>query len=201
MPPPITAKPHRNLPASYDAFPRSRRCGLSRSEGHMFGNGDLFEGDSCSASRQKNPYLGFLQRLCRAKAGDFSRANVRPRIGQFEAAQIESMARRGEFMLLRYGRDRALRSLERMDLVQSYRVVEGATPPSINSAAPAGTTRKTRVRKFLERYGDQLLASTPREKPGKVWHFSGRNFSVEFEDAFELRKPRPKRGHRDIKKT
>jgi len=66
-------------------------------------------------------------------------------IGQFEGLrQIESDGRRGEFMLAAICRRRAVvRALERMDLVQNYRVVEGAPPPLDKLGGTGWTMRKS----------------------------------------------------------
>src|SRR5207253_3551096 len=110
-------------------------------------------------------------------------------IGQFEGLrQIESDGHRGEFMLLRYLEDARLYvPLERMDLVQSYRVLEGAHPQLDKLGGTAWNTRKTRVRKSLEDLADQLLELYAQRKttPGFAFSPDG-NFQREFEDAFEF---------------
>src|SRR5262249_55634353 len=101
---------------------------------------------------------------------------------------IESDGRRGEFMLLRYADDARLYvPLERMDLVQSYRVVEGAEPTLDKLGGTGWNTRKARVRKSLEDMADQLLAlyASRKTAPGFAFSPDG-NFQREFEDAFEF---------------
>ena len=131
---------------------------------------------------------GFFSDFAELKPGDFV-VHVDHGIGQFEGLrQIESDGHRGEFMLLRYAEDARLYvPLERMDLVQSYRVLEGAHPPLDKLGGTAWNTRKTRVRKSLEDMADQLLALYAQRKttPGFAFSADG-NFQREFEDAFEF---------------
>jgi len=110
-------------------------------------------------------------------------------IGQFDGLrQIESDGRRGEFMLLKYADEARLYvPLERMDLVQNYRIVEGDHPPLDKLGGTAWNTRKTRARKSVEDMADQLLALYAQRKtaPGFAFSADG-NFQREFEDAFEF---------------
>src|SRR5262249_52503162 len=98
-----------------------------------------------------------------------------------------SDGRRGEFMLLRYAEDARLYvPLERMDLVQSYRAVEGAEPALDKLGGNAWTARKTRVRKSLEDMADQLLSLYAQRKTAQGFAFTADgNWQREFEDAFE----------------
>jgi len=74
-----------------------------------------------------------------------------------------------------------------MDLVQSYRVLEGAHPQLDKLGGTAWNTRKTRVRKSLEDMADQLLALYAQRKTTAGFAFSpDGNFQHEFEDAFEF---------------
>jgi transcription-repair coupling factor (superfamily II helicase) len=110
-------------------------------------------------------------------------------IGQFEGLrQIESGGRRAEFMLLLYAEEARLYvPLERMDLVQSYRAVEGTHPTLDRLGGTAWNARKTRVRKSLEDMADQLLALYAERKTAKGFAFSADgNWQREFEDAFEF---------------
>src|SRR5258707_11753165 len=100
----------------------------------IFGNADLFDvAPSVERPTRKIRTSGFFSDFADLKPGDFV-VHVDHGIGQFEGLrQIESDGRRGEFMLLRYAEDSRLYvPLERMDLVQNYRVVEGAPPPLDN---------------------------------------------------------------------
>jgi transcription-repair coupling factor (superfamily II helicase) len=163
------------------AFPESKVT--------LFGNSDLFEvTPSLDRPSRKIRTSGFFSDFAELKPGDFV-VHVDHGIGQFEGLrQIESDGRRGEFMLLRYAEDSRLYvPLERMDLVQSYRVVEGAHPPLDKLGGTGWNTRKTRVRKSLEDMAEQLLALYAARKtaPGLAFSPDG-NFQREFEDAFEF---------------
>ena len=155
----------------------------------LFGNSDLFEvTPSLERPSRKIRTSGFFSDFAELKPGDFV-VHIDHGIGQFEGLrQIESNGRRGEFMLLRYSEDARLYvPLERMDLVQSYRVVEGAHPTLDKLGGTGWNTRKTRVRKSLEDMADQLLALYAARKtaPGVAFSPDG-NFQREFEDAFEF---------------
>jgi transcription-repair coupling factor (superfamily II helicase) len=163
------------------AFPESQLT--------LFGNADLFEvTPSLERPSRKIRTSGFFSDFAELKAGDFI-VHVDHGIGQFEGLrQIESDGRRGEFMLLRYAEDSRLYvPLERMDLVQSYRVVEGAHPTLDKLGGTGWNTRKTRVRKSLEDMAEQLLELYAARKtaPGLAFSSDG-NFQREFEDAFEF---------------
>jgi transcription-repair coupling factor (superfamily II helicase) len=163
------------------AFPESKLT--------LFGNSDLFEvTPSLDRPSRKIRTSGFFSDFAELKAGDFI-VHVDHGIGQFEGLrQIESDGRRGEFMLLRYAEDSRLYvPLERMDLVQSYRVVEGAHPTLDKLGGTGWNTRKTRVRKSLEDMAEQLLELYAARKtaPGLAFSPDG-NFQREFEDAFEF---------------
>jgi len=155
----------------------------------IYGHADLFDvTPTVERPSQKIRTSGFFSDFAELKPGDFV-VHVDHGIGQFEGLrQIESDGHRGEFMLLRYLEDARLYvPLERMDLVQSYRVVEGAHPQLDKLGGTAWNTRKTRVRKSLEDMADQLLALYAQRKTTAGFAFSqDGNFQREFEDAFEF---------------
>ena len=155
----------------------------------LYGNSDLFDvTPSVDRPSKKIRTSGFFSDFADLKPGDFV-VHVDHGIGQFEGLrQIESDGRRGEFMLLRYAEDARLYvPLERMDLVQSYRVVEGAEPPLDKLGGTAWTTRKARVRKSLEDMADKLLELYASRKSAKGFSFtSDGHWQREFEDAFEF---------------
>jgi transcription-repair coupling factor (superfamily II helicase) len=163
------------------AFPDSRLT--------IFGNSDLFEATpSVERPSKKIRTSGFFSDFAELKPGDYI-VHVDHGIGQFEGLrQIESDGRRGEFMLLRYlDEARLYVPLERMDLVQSYRVVEGTEPVLDKLGGTGWNTRKTRVRKSLEDMADQLLALYASRKTAEGFAFTqDGNFQREFEDAFEF---------------
>ena len=155
----------------------------------IYGHADLFDvTPTVERPSHKIRTSGFFSDFAELKPGDFV-VHVDHGIGQFEGRrQIESDGHRGEFMLLRYADDARLYvPLERMDLVQSYRVLEGAHPPLDKLGGTAWNTRKTRVRKSLEDMADQLLALYAQLKTTPGFGFSpDGNFQREFEDAFEF---------------
>jgi transcription-repair coupling factor (superfamily II helicase) len=155
----------------------------------LFGYADLFDVlPTVERPSRKIRTSGFFSDFADLKPGDYV-VHVDHGIGQFDGLrQIESDGRSGEFMLLRYAEDARLYvPLERMDLVQSYRVVEGAEPPLDKLGGTAWNTRKTRARKSVEDMADQLLALYAQRKtaPGFAFSADG-NFQREFEDAFEF---------------
>ena len=166
-------------------------AGIAFPDAHLtlYGNSDLFDvTPSVERPSKKVRTSGFFSDFADLKPNDFV-VHVDHGIGQFEGLrQIESDGRRGEFMLLRYAEDARLYvPLERMDLVQSYRVVEGAEPPLDRLGGTAWTTRKARVRKSLEDMADKLLVLYASRKAAKGFAFStDGHFQREFEDAFEF---------------
>ena len=155
----------------------------------IYGHADLFDvTPTVERPSRKIRTSGFFSDFAELKPGDYV-VHVDHGIGQFEGLrQIESDGHRGEFMLLRYAEDSRLYvPLERMDLVQSYRVVEGVHPPLDKLGGTAWNSRKTRARKSIEDLADQLLALYAQRKttPGFAFASDG-NFQREFEDAFEF---------------
>jgi transcription-repair coupling factor (superfamily II helicase) len=155
----------------------------------IYGNADLFDvAPQVERPTRKIRTSGFFSDFADLKPGDFV-VHVDHGIGQFEGLRgIESDGRRGEFMLLRYAEDARLYvPLERMDLVQSYRVVEGAPPPLDKLGGTGWNTRKAKVRKSLEDMAEQLLTLYAARKTAKGFAFSADgNWQREFEDAFEF---------------
>ena len=155
----------------------------------IFGHSDLFDvTPTVERPSHKIRTSGFFTDFAELKPGDFV-VHVDHGIGQFEGLrQIESDGHRGEFMLLRYAEDARLYvPLERMDLVQSYRVVEGSQPALDKLGGTGWNTRKTRVRKSLEDMAEQLLQLYAARKTAQGFAFSAEgNFQREFEDAFEF---------------
>ena len=170
----------------------------------IYGNADLFDiAPAVERPSRKIRTSGFFADFAELKPGDYV-VHVDHGIGQFEGLRlIESEGRRGEFMLLRYADDARLYvPLERMDLVQSYRVVEGSEPALDKLGGTAWVTRKTRVRKSLEDMADQLLALYAERKTAEGFAFSPDGaWQREFEDAFEFEETADQRtAISDIKK-
>jgi transcription-repair coupling factor (superfamily II helicase) len=155
----------------------------------IFGNADLFDvAPSVDRPTRKIRTSGFFSDFADLKPADFV-VHVDHGIGQFEGLrQIETDGRSGEFMLLKYAEEARLYvPLERMDLVQSYRVVEGAPPPLDKLGGTGWTTRKAKVRKSLEDMAEKLLELYAARKTATGFAFSmDGNWQREFEDAFEF---------------
>src|SRR6267378_2500260 len=136
-------------------FPESRLT--------IYGTGDLFETlPTGTASRRRPKTASFFSDFSELKHGDYV-VHVDHGIGQFEGLhQIENGGARGEFMRLIYADGAKLYvPLERLDLVQSYRAVEGMA--------------------------DKLLKLYAERKAGEGFAFSPDGaFQGEFEDAFEF---------------
>ena len=169
--------------------PFSEGASFPESKVTLFGNSDLFDvAPAVERPSRKIRTSGFFSDFADLKPGDYV-VHVDHGIGQFEGLrQIESDGRRGEFMLLKYADDARLYvPLERMDLVQSYRVLEGTQPPLDKLGGTGWNTRKTRARKSVEDMADQLLALYAERKTAVGHSFSpDGNFQREFEDAFEF---------------
>jgi transcription-repair coupling factor (superfamily II helicase) len=170
----------------------------------LFGHADLFDvTPTVERPSRKIRTSGFFGDFAELKPGDYV-VHVDHGIGQFEGLrQIESGGHSGEFMLLKYAEDARLYvPLERMDLVQTYRVLEGTHPPLDKLGGTSWNTRKTRVRKSVEDMADQLLALYAQRKATEGFAYSpDGNFQREFEDAFEFEEtPDQVTAIRDIKR-
>ncbi|MBZ5700513.1 MAG: transcription-repair coupling factor [Acidobacteriia bacterium] len=155
----------------------------------LYGNADLFDvAPAQERPRRKSSSAGFRSDFSELKPGDYV-VHVDHGIGQFEGLRlIESDGRRGEFMLLRYAEDARLYvPLERMDLVQGYRSLEGAQPALDKLGGTNWAARKTRVKKSLEEMADRLVELYAQRKTTQAFKFSGDTpWQREFEDAFEF---------------
>lgn len=155
----------------------------------LYGNADLFDvAPAAERPRRKSALTGFLSDFSELKPGDYV-VHVDHGIGQFEGLRlIESDGRRGEFMLLRYAEDARLYvPLERMDLVQSYRSLEGAAPVLDRLGGTSWGARKGRVKKSLEEMAERLAELYAQRKTAAAFAFSADTpWQREFEDAFEF---------------
>ena len=154
----------------------------------IFGTGDVFETMLPAATKRRPKTASFFSDFSELKPGDYV-VHVDHGIGQFEGLhQIENGGARGEFMRLRYADDARLYvPLERLDLVQSYRAVEGAKPVLDKLGGSTWTARKARVKKSVEDMADKLLKLYAGRKAGQGFAFSPDGaFQREFEDAFEF---------------
>jgi transcription-repair coupling factor (superfamily II helicase) len=155
----------------------------------FYGTGDLFETALAHERPRVRPKTaGFFSDFSELKQSDYV-VHVDHGIGQFEGLQtIESDGRRGEFMRLQYADDARLYvPLERMDLVQNYRSLEGAKPLLDRLGGTAWVARKTRVRKSLTDLADKLLELYAERKTAGGFGFApDLPWQHEFEDAFEF---------------
>ena len=134
----------------------------------LYGSADLFDvTPAVERPSRKIRTSGFFADFAELKPGDFV-VHVDHGIGQFEGLRlIESDGRRGEFMLLRYAEDSRLYvPLERMDLVQSYRVVEGAAPASGPAGGNGVEYAEDARAQVAGRHGGQVARSLCRKKNG-----------------------------------
>jgi len=155
----------------------------------FYGTGDLFETTPAhERPRQRPRTASFYSDFSELKPGDFV-VHVDHGIGQFEGLQtIESDGRRGEFMRLQYADEARLYvPLERMDLVQGYRSLEGAKPQLDRLGGGAWGARKSKVRKSLTDLADKLLELYAERKSAPGFAFPPDTpWQREFEDAFEF---------------
>jgi len=155
----------------------------------FYGTGDLFETAPVHERPRVRPKTaGFFSDFSELKAGDYV-VHVDHGIGQFEGLQaIENDGRRGEFMRLQYADDARLYvPLERLDLVQNYRSLEGAKPQLDRLGGTAWVARKTRVRKSVTDLADKLLELYAERKTASGFGFAPDvPWQHEFEDAFEF---------------
>jgi transcription-repair coupling factor (superfamily II helicase) len=155
----------------------------------FYGTGDLFETAPVQERPRSRPKTaGFFSDFSELKAGDYV-VHLDHGIGQFEGLQtIASDGRSGEFMRLQYADDARLYvPLERMDLVQSYRSLEGAKPQLDRLGGTAWVARKTKVRKSLTDLADKLLELYAERKTAGGFAFAAdAPWQREFEDAFEF---------------
>ena len=154
----------------------------------IYGTGDVFETMLPGAAKRRPKTASFFSDFSELKAGDHV-VHVDHGIGQFEGLHvIENGGARGEFMRLRYADDARLYvPLERLDLVQSYRAVEGAKPVLDKLGGTTWTARKAKVKKSVEDMADRLLKLYAGRKAGGGFAFSpDGEFQREFEDAFEF---------------
>lgn len=161
------------------AFPESRLT--------IFGRTDVFDARPAQA-KQRARTGTFFSDFSELKEGDYV-VHVDHGIGQFEGLrQLESDSARGEFMVLRYADDAKLYvPLARMDLVQSYRAMEGTEVQLDKLGGTAWATRKARVKKSLAEMAEQLLKLYAMRKTSGAHAFPADTpWQHEFEDAFEF---------------
>jgi transcription-repair coupling factor (superfamily II helicase) len=169
----------------------------------FYGNADLFESLPPQRPRPRSQAASFFSDLSDLKPGDFV-VHVDHGIGQFEGLrQVAVDGASGEFMLLRYAGDARLYvPLARLDLVQKYQSLGGATPALDRLGSTVWETRKSRVRKSVGDLAGQLLALYAERKTAPGHAFSpDSNWQREFEDAFEFQEtPDQQRAIEEVKR-
>jgi transcription-repair coupling factor (superfamily II helicase) len=160
----------------------------------IFGNQDLFDASELVArlqpQRAGSRLSTFLSDFRDLKIGDYV-VHMEHGIGRYLGLKEISVANNGkpaEFMLLEYADEARLYvPLERLDLVQKYRSLEGARPHLDKLGGATWERTKSRVKKSMRDMAEELLKLYAKRKIG-----SGRPFSFdtawqrEFEDAFEF---------------
>ncbi len=155
----------------------------------LYGNADIFETLPLPARARSRPKTAsFFSDFSDLKPGDYV-VHVDYGIGRFEGLRQEFVdAASGEFMLLRYADEaKVYVPLSRLDLVQKYQSLGGATPQLDRLGSTVWEGRKSRVRKsvgemaqkLLQLYADRKAAAGYAFPPDTTWQ-------KEFEDAFEF---------------
>ena len=133
----------------------------------LYGSGDLFEALPAGAATRRRPKTAsFFSDFSELKPGDYI-VHVDHGIAQFEGLhQIENGGAKGEFMRLLYADEARLYvPLERLDLVQSYRAVEGAKP-QLDKLGGATCRQKSARQKIGRRHGRAALETLCAEAGG-----------------------------------
>ena len=135
----------------------------------IYGNADLFETlpPPSQRARSRPKSASFFSDFSDLKPGDFV-VHVDHGIGQFEGLrQVAVEGANGEFMLLRYAEDAKLYvPLARLDLIQKYNALGGATPALDRLGTTLWEARKTRVRKSVSDMAEQASRTLRRAQNG-----------------------------------
>ncbi len=156
----------------------------------IYGNTDLFETlpPPSQRARSRPKSASFFSDFSDLKPGDFV-VHVDHGIGQFDGLrQVAVEGANGEFMLLHYADDAKLYvPLARLDLIQKYNALGGATPALDRLGTTIWEARKTRVRKSVSDMAEKLLELYAERKMAAGHAFTpDSNWQREFEDAFEF---------------
>ena len=157
----------------------------------LFGNFDLFESAGAAPSpapaRAKSKAAAFAADISELKEGDFV-VHVDHGIGQFGGLKtIAHDGTREEFFQINYlDAARLYVPLARLDLVQKYRALGGATPKLDRLGGLAWQRTKTRAARALREMADELLKlyAARATVPGRAFP-SDTPWQREFEDAFD----------------
>jgi transcription-repair coupling factor (superfamily II helicase) len=156
----------------------------------LYGNTDLFETlpPPSQRARSRPKSASFFSDFSDLKPGDFV-VHVDHGIGQFDGLrQVAVEGANGEFMLLHYADDAKLYvPLARLDLIQKYNALGGATPALDRLGTTIWEARKTRVRKSVSDMAEKLLELYAERKMAAGHPFPpDSNWQREFEVAFEF---------------
>ena len=156
----------------------------------IYGNTDLFETlpPPSQRARSRPKSASFFSDFSDLKPGDFV-VHVDHGIGQFDGLrQVAVEGANGEFMLLHYADDAKLYvPLARLDLIQKYNALGGATPALDRLGTTIWEARKTRVRKSVSDMAEKLLELYAERKMAAGHPFPpDSNWQREFEDTFEF---------------
>jgi transcription-repair coupling factor (superfamily II helicase) len=167
--------------ASGVAFPEAKLT--------IYGNSDLFESlPAPTRQRARSKTASFFSDFSDLKPGDHV-VHVDHGIGRFEGLrQIGVGGASSEFMLLTYAEEARLYvPLARLDLLQKYQSLGGATPQLDRLGTNQWETRKARVKKSVGDMAQKLLALYAERKslPGHAYPADS-SWQREFEDAFEF---------------
>ena len=161
----------------------------------VFGTQDLFATWDLEARRpQASPgpsrLSALLSDLRDLQVGDYvvHRDHGVGRYQGLKEIQVGENGSEGEFMLLEYAdQARLYLPLERLDLVQKYRSIEGARPPLDKLGGISWERTKARVRKSLRELAEELLKLYAQRKLAHGVAFSpDTHWQREFEDTFEF---------------
>ena len=161
----------------------------------VFGTQDLFgtwdlEARRPQASPGPSRLSALLSDLRDLQVGDYvvHRDHGVGRYQGLKEIQVGENGSEGEFMLLEYAdQARLYLPLERLDLVQKYRSIEGARPPLDKLGGISWERTKARVRKSLRELAEELLKLYAQRKLAHGVAFSpDTHWQREFEDTFEF---------------
>ena len=161
----------------------------------IFGTQDLFETWDLVARRPlvapgPSRLSALLSDLRDLQVGDYvvHRDHGVGRYQGLKEIQVGENGSQGEFMLLEYAdQARLYLPLERLDLVQKYRGLEGARPQLDKLGGISWERTKARVRKSLRDMAEELLKLYAQRKlAGGIASSADTHWQREFEDAFEF---------------
>ena len=171
-----------SVPAEVSAGFRLREPRLA-----LYAEGEIFGEEKRSAAARRRPSEAFLSDLRDLKLGD-AVVHRDYGIGLFRGLKrvpVEGEER--EFMEIGYAEEKTLLlPVERLDLVQKYAGVEGATPALDKLGGAGWAKRKASVKNAMRDMTDQLLKLYARRTVAPGFTFSKDSpWQKEFEEAFE----------------